>query len=147
MTCLRKCPMSKKGQSESGGCGVGIGAGGVEPLAPRAGKTQEGEIRGSKGRSKRIKGEKQSQAWSEASEGQGLHELRTTCSEWFHAIRDSGCRVPALRTADPVIFRTAALQPRKSWAAAIPAACLQEFIPSKGIKFRTPGPHLKHEEY
>ena len=42
MKCLRKCPMSKKGQSESGGYGVGIGAGVVELLTPRAGKGRPG---------------------------------------------------------------------------------------------------------
>ena len=91
--------MSKKGQSKSGGCGMGTGAGVVELLTPRAGKTREGEIR---------LGKEQRQAWPEASEGQGLNgQLRTGCSERFRATWDSGCQAPALQTADPVIFRTA----------------------------------------
>lgn len=32
------------------------------------------------------------------------------------------------------------LRPLVPWAGTIPAACLQEFIPSEGIKFWTLGP-------
>ena len=66
---------------------------------------------------------------------------------WVPGSRSADCRPCDIQNSG-----TVALRPRKSWAAAIPAACLQEFIPSKGIKFRTPGPpdagfHLKQEEY
>ena len=37
--------MPKKGQSKSGGCEVGVAAGGVELWTSRVGKTWEGEVR------------------------------------------------------------------------------------------------------
>lgn len=116
--------MSKKGQSKSGRCEVGVGAGGVELSTSRVGKTWEGGVR---------LGEEQRQAWPEASEGRGPSgQLRTRSSKWLHATWDSGCQAPTLQTVDPVIFRTVALRPCVAWAAAIPAARLRNSFLPKG---------------